>query len=51
MGGYLKLGASAAAIEFCEWVQVGIGFHGFQLLVLLPYRDFSKQFGLPPFME
>ena len=24
MGGYLKLGASAAASEFCEWVQVGI---------------------------
>ena len=23
MGGYLKLGASAAASEFCEWVRVG----------------------------
>ena len=47
-----KLGASAAASEFCEWVQVGIDvyislienirsslthLHGFQLLVLLPY--------------
>ena len=45
-----KLGASAAASEFCEWVQVGIDvyishrnirsslihLHGFQLLVLLP---------------
>ena len=47
-----KLGASAAASEFCEWVQVGIDIysphrkyqvkiqvihlHGFQLLVLLP---------------
>ena len=47
-----KLSASAAASEFCEWVQVGIDgidvslivsirsslthFHGFQLLVLLP---------------
>ena len=44
-----KLGASAAASEFCEWVQVGmmyisnienvrsslIHLHGFQLLVLL----------------
>ena len=29
-----KLDASAAASEFCEWVQVGI--HGFQLNVLLP---------------
>ena len=24
MGGYLKLSASAAASEFCEWLQVGI---------------------------
>ena len=46
-----KLGASAAASEFCEWVQVGIDvhilhknirsslihLHGFWLLVLLPY--------------
>ena len=24
MGGFFKLGASAAASEFCEWVQVGI---------------------------
>ena len=45
-----KLSASAAASEFCEWVQVGIDvyilhlsirsnlthLHGFQLLVLLP---------------
>ena len=45
-----KLGASAAASEFCEWVQVGIDvytlienirsslihLHSFQLLVLLP---------------
>ena len=45
-----KLSASAAASEFCEWVQVGIdvyiphrkyqikphSFHGFQQLVLLP---------------
>ena len=45
-----KLGAFAAATEFCEWVQVGIdvyiphrkykvkphSLHGFQLLVLLP---------------
>ena len=45
-----KLGASAAASEFCEWVQVGLMYrslienirsslihlHGFQLLVLLP---------------
>ena len=43
-----KLNASAAAKEFCEWVQVGIitlienirssltHLHGFQLLVLLP---------------
>ena len=44
-----KLKASAAASEFCEWVQVGINvyiphrryqvkphLHGFQLLVLLP---------------
>ena len=45
-----KLSASAAASEFCEWVQVGINVyiphrkyqvklhssHGFQLLVLLP---------------
>ena len=44
-----KLSASAAASEFCEWVQVGIDVyiphkkyqvkphvHGFQLLVLLP---------------
>ena len=45
-----KLGASVAASEFCEWVQVGIDgyiphrkyqvkshyLHGFQLLVLLP---------------
>ena len=46
-----KLDASAAASEFCEWVQVGINIyislienirsslthvHGFQLLVLLP---------------
>ena len=45
-----KLSASAAANEFCEWVQVGINVyiphqkyqvklhssHGFQLLVLLP---------------
>ena len=45
-----KLGASAAASEFCEWVLVGIDvenfiknirsslthLHGFQLLVLLP---------------
>ena len=44
-----KLSASAAASEFCEWVQAGIDvyiphrirsslthLHGFQLLVLLP---------------
>ena len=46
-----KLGASAAASEFCEWIQVGIDIYiyhienitsslihlpGFQLLVLLP---------------
>ena len=45
-----KLGASAAASEFCQWIQVGIMYislienimsslihlHGFQLLVLLP---------------
>ena len=46
-----KLGASAAASEFCEWVEAGIDIcislivsirssvthlHGFQLLVLLP---------------
>ena len=45
-----KLSASAAASEFCKWVQVGIDYvsltisirssltdlHGFQLLVLLP---------------
>ena len=45
-----KLGASAAASEFCEWVQVGIdvyiphrkyqvkpdSYHGFQHLVVLP---------------
>ena len=45
-----KLGASAAASEICEWIQVGIDVyiphikyrsslihvHGFQLLVLLP---------------
>ena len=37
-----KLSASAAASEFCEWVQVGIDvyiplhLHRFQLLVLLP---------------
>ena len=44
-----KFGASAAASEFCEWVQVGIDkytpnrkyqvkphLHGFQLLVLQP---------------
>ena len=44
-----KVGASATASEFCEWVQVGIDvyiphrkdqvkphLHGFQLLVLLP---------------
>ena len=24
MGGYFKRSASAAAIEFCEWVKVGI---------------------------
>ena len=24
MGGYFKCSASAAAIEFCEWVKVGI---------------------------
>ena len=48
--GNFKLSASAAASEFCEWVQVGIDvyiphrkyqvkphhLHGFQLLVLLP---------------
>ena len=47
---FFKLGASAAASEFCEWVQVGTDYislienirsspthlHGFQLLVLLP---------------
>ena len=46
----LKRCASAAACEFCEWVQVGIDvyiphrirpnlthLHGFQQLVLLPY--------------
>ena len=47
----IKLSVSAAAIKFCEWVQVGIDayislivsirsslthLHGFQLLVLLP---------------
>ena len=40
-----KVGASAAASEFCEWARVGIDvyiphrkyhLHGFQLLVLLP---------------
>ena len=44
-----KLSASAAASEFCEWVQVGVDvyiphrkhqvkphLHGFQLIVLLP---------------
>ena len=35
-----RLGVSAAACEFCDWVQVGIDaythLHGFQLLVLLP---------------
>ena len=45
-----KLGSSAAASEFCDWVQVGIDYvspienirsslihlHGFQLLVVLP---------------
>ena len=45
-----KLGASTAASEFCEWVQVGLMYislienissslihlHGFQLLVLMP---------------
>ena len=48
MVGYLKLGNSAVASEFCERVQVGINIslivsiksslthlHGFQLLVLL----------------
>ena len=49
---FIKLSASAAASEFCEWVQVGIDvfgislilsvrsnlthLHGFQQLVLLP---------------
>ena len=49
MVGYLKLGNSAVASEFCDRVQVGINIslivsiksslthlHGFQLLVLLP---------------
>ena len=42
-----KLGGSAAASEFCQWVQVGISLfvsirsnlthrHSFQLFVLLP---------------
>ena len=38
-----KVGASAAASEFCDWIQIGIDvisglthFHGFWLLVLLP---------------
>ena len=32
-----KLGASAAASEFCEWVSSSlIHLHGFQLIVLLP---------------
>ena len=49
MGGYLKLSASAAPRESCEWVQVGIDvyiphhkyqvkphyLHDFQQLVLL----------------
>ena len=27
MGGYLKLGASAAATEFCAWVHIGTGVY------------------------
>ena len=34
MGGYLKLGASAAASKSCEWVQVGID-------VYIPHRKYQ----------
>ena len=34
MGEYLKLGASAAGGEFCEWVQVGID-------VYIPHRKYQ----------
>ena len=35
-GDIFKVGTSAATSEFCEWVQVGIDLHGFQLLAQLP---------------